>query len=126
MPDDEMIACQLAAYWLIARSEAGQMEVLIIDRDGEASFPIFGFEDEAKMFLRLGGFKRDGWRVSESTAGELVSMLASAPCKGTGCVVLDPFPEVVDRMLGTRMPAVTVSRQSFADCLHGNREILPP
>jgi hypothetical protein len=37
------------------------------------------FEEEAELFLRLGGYDAQ-WRVRESCAGELVSMLYG-PCK---------------------------------------------
>jgi hypothetical protein len=28
--------------------------------------PVFSFEEEAQMFLRLGGYEESGWRARES------------------------------------------------------------
>jgi hypothetical protein len=55
--------------------------------------PVFSFEEEAEMFLRLGGY--DGaWRARESSAGELVSVLCSS-CKDVRGLALDPLPEML-------------------------------
>ena len=62
---------QSLAYWLIARNEHGRIEVPHLRKQ---TLPVFSNEDEAEMFLRLEGVA-DGWQVSESRAGELVSML---------------------------------------------------
>lgn len=69
------------------------MEVFTIDGAGEV-LPIFSFEEEAEMFLRLGLPKKEGWRVRETTCGELTSVL-HAPCRDIGHVALDPLPETV-------------------------------
>ena len=52
--------------------------------------PVFSFEDEARMFLELGAFDRD-WRVKETGAGELISILYCL-CAGVRRVALDPLP----------------------------------
>ena len=68
--------------------------------DGKRALAAFSFEEEARLFLRLGG--RRGWRVRAAGLGELVSML-SGPGGGVGLVVLDPLPqgeaEAVSRLL---------------------------
>ena len=75
--------------WLIARYRTGGMEVLRTSLPGgEEALPVFSFEDEAGMFLDLRAL-RDGWRVRETTAGELTSVLFGA---GVDLVVLDPLP----------------------------------
>lgn len=56
--------------------------------------PVFSFEEEADMFLRLGLPENEGWRVRESTCGELASVL-HAPCRDIKHVALDPLPETV-------------------------------
>ena len=77
-------------YWLIVRQDVGRIEVLTTGLpSGEEALPVFSFEDEAKMFLELGPF--DGWRVGETTAGELTSILFG-PCAGVPRVALDPLP----------------------------------
>jgi hypothetical protein len=61
--------------------------------------PVFSFEEEAEMFLLLGGYEGDdgddGWRARESCAGELVSVLFG-PCLDAKGVALDPLPEMLE------------------------------
>lgn len=68
------------------------MKVLTVDlfAHGEA-LAVFSFEEEARMYLRLrtGG---PGWRVRQTSAGELVSVLYG-PCADAKRVVLDPVSE---------------------------------
>jgi hypothetical protein len=45
-------------YWLIAKKETGPLEVLTIDgndEEGEEVLPLFSHQEEAEMFLWLGG-----------------------------------------------------------------------
>jgi hypothetical protein len=77
-------------FWLIVRHEAGRMEVLTTGLpSGEEALPVFSFEDEARMFLGLGAFDGD-WRVRETGAGELISILYCL-CTSVDRVVLDPL-----------------------------------
>jgi hypothetical protein len=77
-------------FWLIAKYRTGGMEVLrTILASGREALPVFSFEDEARMFLELGA--SGGWRVRETTTGEITSVLFD-PCAGVGRVVLDPLP----------------------------------
>jgi hypothetical protein len=88
-------------WWLIAKTEAGGVEFLTTarDEDGEETLPIFGYEEEAKMFLHLGGYGDDGWSARESSSGEIISVLCG-PCSGAEGVALDPLPGMVsDGML---------------------------
>jgi hypothetical protein len=80
-------------YWLITTSQNEHREVLTLDHDGEEMLPVFSHEEEAEMFLRLGGMGY-GWRVGKSSAHELVSVLYG-PCAGVREVALDPLPEMV-------------------------------
>ncbi len=80
-------------YWLIAKNENRRMEVLTIERAGEEVLPLFSFGEEAVAFLGLGGYGGE-WRVKESWAGELVSVLMGL-CAGVGRVALDPLPKTV-------------------------------
>lgn len=82
------------SYWLITKNENGRIEVLTaLLADGEEALPIFSYEQEAELFLnfREAG---SGWRVRESTAGELISVLCG-PYAGAKEVSLDPLPEMV-------------------------------
>jgi hypothetical protein len=95
------------AYWLIVKNEHGRIEVLTLD--GKKTLAVFSSENEAEMFLRLEG-GADGWQVSESRGGELVSMLYGL-CAGVKDVALDPLPEMVadDRTVGL----VSLDRKRF-------------
>ena len=71
-----------STYWFIAKNENGRVEVLTVDLgEGEQALPVFGYEEEAEMFLCLGG-AGDGWRARESTPRELVSVLDDWPTAG--------------------------------------------
>jgi len=62
--------------------------------DGEA-LAVFGFEEEAEMFLHLRhAALGEGWGVRQTSVGELVSVLYG-PCSNAKKVVLDPLPRVV-------------------------------
>ena len=99
-------------FWLIARHRTGGMEVLRITLAcGEEALPVFSFEDEAKMFLKLGAL--DGWRVRVTTAGELTSVLFG-PCAGVRRVALDPLPGPDAAALAS---LVSMEREAFLEAL---------
>ena len=84
-------------YWLIVSNEHGRIEVLTLDC--KQKLPVFSYAEEAEMFLLLEGVG-EGWQVTESRGGELVSMLYG-PCTGVKQVALDPLPEMVaERTVG--------------------------
>jgi hypothetical protein len=96
-------------FWLVAEYRTGGMEVLRITlASGEEALPVFSFEDEAKMFLKL-GTSCSGWRVRVTTVGELVSVLFG-PCAGVGRVVLDPLPDPFAEAL---MDLAGMGRETF-------------
>ncbi len=80
--------------WLIARDGTGRLEPLCVRRGAARVLPVFSFEEEAEMFVRLGGYDGGGWRARESSAGELVSVLCG-PCKDVRGVALDPLSEML-------------------------------
>ena len=82
--------------------------------------PVFSFEEEAEMFLRLGLPEGEGWRVRESTCGELTSVL-HAPCRDIRHVALDPMPETVGE--GT-VGFASLEREHFKQVLLS--EFTPP
>lgn len=95
-------------FWLIAHDEVRGMEILTIGlAAGGEALPVFNFEDEAAMFLGLGGLGGD-WRVRVTAAGELVSILFG-PCAGIGRVALDPLPG----SCGALNDLVSVDREAF-------------
>jgi hypothetical protein len=95
--------------WLIARDGDGRLEPLCVSAGKVRVLPVFSFEEEAEMFLRLGGYEGDAWRARESSAGELVSVLCG-PCKDVKGVALDPLPQMLED--GT-VGLVGVGRKSF-------------
>ena len=63
--------------YVIARLENNRLKVLSLAAGPRgAVLPVFGTGRAAHEFLRRGGFG-GGWRVRESTAGELISLLLS-------------------------------------------------
>jgi hypothetical protein len=111
-------------FWLIARHRTGGMAVLTTNlaRGGEA-LPVFSFEEEANMFLRLGALG-DDWRARETTGGELVSVLCG-PCAGVDRVVLDPVPlpgSLVEGLNGL----LSTGREAFMGSLLNPRRFRPP
>jgi hypothetical protein len=80
-------------FWLIVHDDGDRPKVFELEAGrGEKSLPIFSFEEEALLFLRLGGLE-ERWRASETDAAELDSAL-SGTCSGVRHVVLDPFPKI--------------------------------
>ena len=99
--------------WLIARAGESHLEPLCVRSGAERVLPVFSFEEEAEMFLRLGGYDGGQWRARESCAGELVSVLCG-PCKGARGVALDPTPGMLkDGTVGL----VGVERRCFLEQL---------
>jgi hypothetical protein len=104
-------------YWLIAKVENGRMEMLTLDRD--EILPVFSHAEEAEMFLRFGGLSEDWW-ISESDAGELISVLYGS-CAGVEQVALDPLPAMVDeRTVGL----VSLPRERFMESITARRGAL--
>jgi hypothetical protein len=85
------------------------MEVLTVACSGEQALPVFSGEGEAEMFVWLEGAFEDGWRVRETSAGELVSILYG-PCAGVERAALDPSPEMVGI---DAVSLVSVTRERF-------------
>jgi len=87
-------------FWLISGDGPGRPEEPLTVRfgDGSTALAVFSFEEEARLFLQLGG---RGWRVRAAGVGELVSMLSGSAI-GAGLVALDPLPqgeaELVNRL----------------------------
>ncbi len=88
------------------------MEVHTIGPDDEA-LPVFSFEEEAEMFLRLEALE-EGWWTRETTAGELISLLYG-PCAGVRRIALDPLPAVCGGE--AMLDLVSLERKDFAQTL---------
>jgi hypothetical protein len=101
--------CPYSTFWLVVRHEDRRMEVLMVGCSGEQALPVFSGNGEAEMCVWLEGAFEDGWRVRETSSGELVSILYG-PCGGVGRVALDPSPEMVGR---NAVSLVSVTRERF-------------
>ena len=82
--------------WLIAKNGNGRWEFLTTARNGDdgEALAVFSHEEEAEMFLHLGGYGDDGWYTRETSTGEIVSVLYG-PCLDAKGVALDPLPGMV-------------------------------
>lgn len=100
-------------YWLVEKRDEGRTETLTIGLDGaREALPVFSFPEEARLFVRLGGFEESGWRVVESASSDLLSALANE-ARRVEYVALDPLPEMMDLIFQTTISLVILSRQRF-------------
>ncbi|MDP9454201.1 MAG: hypothetical protein M3Q49_02530 [Actinomycetota bacterium] len=81
------------AYWLIARRAVIWTDVLTVEVGGEEALAVFGFEEEAGLFL-LFEDAGPGWRVRKTAAEEVIHVLFGSQA-GARRVVLDPLPAVL-------------------------------
>ena len=112
--------------WIITCYPNNRMEVLTIDTDSDGGFlPVFSFKEEAQTFLCLSEKDQEEgrrWRSTETTAGELVSVLLAPSYAEVGQVALDPLPLPVGRAM---LPLCSVARERFVeDLLMGSRRKL--
>lgn len=111
------------ARWLVVRESHEGIEPLCLRAGSAGLLAVFSFEEEAGMFLRLGGYGSSGWRARESRTGELVSVLCG-PCAHTDGVALDPLPGMLEE--GT-LGLVSVGRRRFlGQLLAGDAETATP
>ncbi len=105
-----------SSLWLIARYRVSRLDVLTMDtEEGDGgSLPVFSFEEEAQMFLRLSeDVETAGWWVRKATAGELVSLLLAPSWAKVKRVALDPLPTTsLGRVIA---PLFCVGRERFAE-----------
>jgi hypothetical protein len=90
------------------------MEVLTIDASDEMVLPIFSFQEESELFLRLEATEADWW-PRETTTGELVSLLMGL-CARVDKVALDPLPGLWEREI---LELVSTGRRRFVRHLLG-------
>jgi hypothetical protein len=96
------------------------MEVLTIDTGDEMVLPIFSFQEEGELFLRLEAMKAD-WCLRETTTGELVSLLLCL-CARVDKVALDPLPGLWEREI---VGLVSTGRRYFLRHLLGEVAVHP-
>jgi DNA-binding NarL/FixJ family response regulator len=110
------------AYWLIAKSENGQIGMLTLHRGVEKILPVFSHKEEAEIFLGLGGIADDDWQVRESSTMELISVLHGT-CADVNKVALDPLPEMLSE---STVGLVSLSRERFIEYITAGRLPLGP
>src|ERR687895_1411549 len=99
-------------YWLLAKGRPGKLEVLITSlADGRSVLPVFSFEEEANLYLRLG--IPSGWQVRQTEGGELLSLLYCL-CNKVDLVALDPMSAVETNVMDR---LVSLERERFMDIL---------
>jgi hypothetical protein len=96
------------SFWLIGTRAHGRMEVLTIDAGGEMVLPIFSFQEEGELFLRLVATGANWW-PRETTTGELVSLLLGL-CARVDKVALDPLPGLWEKEI---VGLVSTGRRNF-------------
>lgn len=101
-------SCPASKWWVLAKANKFGAEALIADCGGEQALLVFSSEDEAEMFVWLGGADEHDRRIRETSAGELVSILYG-PCAGVRMVALDPSPG----MTAETVRLVSLSRERF-------------
>jgi hypothetical protein len=125
MPNNISTLARRRPLWIITCYRNNRMEVLTVDPDGDGgSLPVFSFKEEAQTFLGLSENDQEGgrrWRIRETTAGELVSVLL-APCAEVRQVALDPMPLPLSRLMCS---FCTIARERFVEYLlmGGRREL---
>lgn len=111
--------------WLIVRNDLGAgdgpPEVLTLGAGGGVEgdgtiLPVFSFEEEALLFLRLCGFG-GGWHASKGGIADLASVLSDV-CSDVRRVALDPIPEIGPH--GSH-DLVSLSREEFVGLLSAGR-----
>lgn len=95
MKDTERLP-RRTSYWLVEKDGSRGKEILTLQPSlGQDTLPVFSFREEAEMFLCLRGSRdglQDGWRIRETTPGELLSLFYTL-LGGITHVTLDPIPE---------------------------------
>jgi hypothetical protein len=102
------------SFWLIATRTHGRIEVFTLDAGGEMVLPVFSFQEEGELFLRLEATEANWWS-RETTTGELVSLLLGL-CSQVDKVALDPLPGLWEREI---IGLVSTSRRHFLRHLLG-------
>lgn len=99
-------------YWLVEDRDTTEPEAGVSTlTDGRRVLPVFGFEEEADLSVRLA--PRDGRGVRRIEAGELVSLL-HGPFNGVELVALDPLSDAPADVLGG---SVGLTRRESLDFL---------
>jgi hypothetical protein len=98
--------------FLVVKRDAEGANVLVLRfLDGQTALPVFGLEEEARMFLWLETVA-EGWRVAEISEADLAALLRDSCARVQGVVHL--FAEE-----GVGKGPATVNREEFLGALSG-------
>jgi hypothetical protein len=92
------------------------MDALTTEAGDEKALPVFGFEEDARLFVLCEDLG-EGWRIRETPTEEVVSMLFG-PHARAGRVVLDPLPKIAG---GEMNALLSMDRDAFLLFLAGER-----
>ena len=82
-------------FWVVFADECRLTCPLTLGLEGgKEALAVFSHREEAEMLLRWFGTAGEGWRIRETSAGEVVSLLYG-PCCGANTVALDPSPQML-------------------------------
>jgi hypothetical protein len=82
-------------FWVVFADECRLTCPLTLSLEGgKEALAVFSHQEEADMLLRWFGTVGEGWRIRQTSAGEVVSLLYG-PCCGANTVALDPLPEML-------------------------------
>jgi hypothetical protein len=111
-----------SVFWVVFADECQLTRPLTLGLEGgKEALAVFSHREEADMLLRWFGTAGEGWRIRETSAGEVVSLLYG-PCCGANTVALDPSPQMLaDSFLST----VALERGRFVRWVT-SRKLSPP
>ena len=109
-------------FWVVFADECRLTCPLTLSLEGgKEALAVFSHQEEADMLLRWFGTVGEGWRIRQTSAGEVVSLLYG-PCCGANTVALDPSPQMLaDSFIST----VALERGRFVRWVT-SRELSPP
>jgi hypothetical protein len=109
-------------FWVVFADECRLTCPLTLSLEGgKEALAVFSHQEEADMLLRWFGTVGEGWRIRQTSAGEVVSLLYG-PCCGANTVALDPSPQMLaDSFIST----VALERGRFVRWVT-SRKLSPP
>jgi hypothetical protein len=109
-------------FWVVFADECRLTCPLTLGLEGgKEALAVFSHQEEADMLLRWFGTVGEGWRIRQTSAGEVVSLLYG-PCCGANTVALDPLPEM---LADSFISSVALERGRFVRWVT-SRKLSPP
>ena len=104
-PRCEPSRCGHPRFLIVKRDAEGTNVLVLRFPDGQTALPVFGLEEEARMFLWLETVA-GGWRVAEISEADLAALLRDSRARVQG--VVHPFAA-----RGVGKGPATVNREEF-------------